>query len=156
MFRQFLLLLIGLCVAVSCQNDCADNAPPPLGFFLHWQNAKGEDAYTSKLLHKDSLVAFYKYNHKIEKFKLNVDSLKEDSTFHFINLMPMVRKTYQIDIDTLFIGCENSDIDTIFMNLVKIPNECFSTLYEFKKLTYNGEDIEEDTDGFYKITKNKK
>ncbi len=152
MYRRILFVIIGGLLLWACKDDCEENAPLPLSFLLQWQNAKGEDAYTANLFHPDSLVAYYKYNHKVENFKLQVNLAKEDSTLHFIDLMPMARKMYEINIDTLFIGNQRSDIDTIYMNLVNVPSECFSTLYKFEKLTYNGNTMVE-KDGYYRIKK---
>lgn len=152
MYRNILVFIVAGLFIIACKDDCKENPPKPLSFLLHWENSNGEDAYSVNLLEKDSLVAFYKFNHKLQKVDLKVNSLRDDSTFHFVDMMPMIRKVYEIEVDTLFIRSRERDIDTIYMNLVKIESECYSTLYEFKELKYNGKEIEEDN-GFYRIKK---
>lgn len=154
MLRYVLSGVFLLIVSMACQNDCEENAPQPLSFNIQWVDAKGEDIYNSKEYSVDSLVAFYKGARTKVAVKLNFSTQKNgNSTIpNVIDMMPLVREAFYLQLDTVFVGPKSSDIDTVVLKVVREENDCFTTLYRFEKLEYNGT-ILNGTEALYKIEK---
>ncbi len=152
MYRYILVVFLGIYTTIACQSDCEENAPKPLSLNIRWVDAQGNDAYTSKKYDADSLVAYYYFDRKKTKVALNVSKYKNDSTKHYVDAMPLVRKAYALRIDTVFISADKIDTDTILMSITKEENDCFSTIYHFEKLRYNDIDLS-GTEDFYLIKK---
>lgn len=151
MFIRILSCLALLSLCVGCQNDCEENAPKPLSFHLQWVDEKGADMYTAEKFEADSLFAFYKKERGIDSVELTV-AQQSDTTQHYIDVMPLVRKAFSLQIDTVFIAAQATDIDTIILKVVKEENDCFSTSYRFEKLQYNTQTLS-GTEELYKIKK---
>lgn len=148
-----ILIIGGVFFAIcACNNDCEENPPKPLSFNIQWVDANGKDAYESKLFAAKDLEAFYKDIRENVKIQLTVSYKKGDSTQRFIDMMPLVRKAYSLKLDSVFIAPNSTDIDTIALKVVNEKNDCFTTIYRFEKLEYNGKKLS-GTDTIYKIQK---
>ncbi len=151
MFRYILIgILCGF--AISCQSDCKENAPLPLSFNLQFVDSQGNDVYYTKVEKTDSLKAFYKYNRKKQFVSLRATVQKKDSTQYKIDMMPLLREAYKFRLDTVFLSIKSTDIDTVLVRIVKEESECYSTIYRFEKLVFNGRKLS-GTDNLYKIEK---
>ncbi|MBS9768520.1 MAG: hypothetical protein KGV44_13415 [Flavobacteriaceae bacterium] len=151
MFRYILIgILCGF--AISCQSNCEESAPLPLSFNLQFVDKDGNDVYYKKTEKIDSLKAFYKYNRKKQFVSLRATLQKEDSTQYKIDMMPLLRKAYEFRLDTVFLSIKSTDVDTVLVHIVKQESECYSTIYRFEKLVFNGKKLS-GTDNLYKIEK---
>lgn len=153
MLSRILFILVSFALLSACKNDCEENAPQPLSLKIQWVNGAGEDMYAAKELNRDSLFAFYKKVRGIDSVSLSPAIQRKDSTKYYVDAMPLIRAAFSLQIDTVFIAPKrNKDVDTIVAKLERIENDCFSTVYRFEQLEYNGKKMIQE-DGFYKIEK---
>lgn len=153
MLRYILSFAFLFILGISCQNNCDENAPTPISFNIQWIDDNGADIYYLDKTKKDSLIAFYKsVRGDSVRCDLGISVFKKDSTRHFIDVMPLLRKAYFLQLDTVFLGIKKADIDTVVFKLVNEKNDCFSIVYRFENLKYNGKDLN-GTDTLYKIVK---
>lgn len=153
MLRYILSGIFLLILGIACQNGCEENAPQPLSFSLQWVDNKGTDIFKSKNYDIDSLTAFYKGARENISVKLDTTSYEEDGErLNIIDMMPLVRSAFSLQLDTVFVGLKSSYIDTVVLKVVREDNECFSTIYSFERLQYNGKALS-GTDVLYKIEK---
>lgn len=151
---RLMYIFIILCVSIlnSCVSDCDEKLPKPISFNIQWIDTLGNDLYSKKVFQKDSLKAYFKERTKQVEVQLQIERMRTDTMVHFISLMPLVRAASAQLIDTIYITPNSKDIDTISVILKKKRSECFSSLYEFEKITYNNVSLS-GIDSLYKIIK---
>ncbi|PVX49369.1 hypothetical protein C7377_1785 [Balneicella halophila] len=155
MIRNILGALLCMFFIISCNNDCEDNPPEPLSFKIQWVDSLGNDMFEKKGgFDADSIVSFYNKNRGTVPVDVEVIREKVDSNlyYNYIDAMPLVRKAFELQLDSVFLGPDSLDIDTITLKVIREKNDCFSTVYQFVKLKYNGKTLT-GVDSLYVIEK---
>lgn len=131
-----LVLLIGY----SCDTSCDKNAPTPISLNLQWVNGKGVDVFQANKKGIDSVkyLVYTKFD-TIEK-RLPCRIFK-DSTLFYFDALPALKLVLANKLDTFYIKVDNSQKDTIVAKAKNINDPCYSAVYHFEKLTYNGQKL---------------
>lgn len=150
--KIYTLVLAGILI-LSCASDCEEGAPPPLSLNVAWVDASGKDLYFAGIYETDSIKGFY-YSASRRKIEvpLSVKALSEDSTNYYVNAMPLVRKAYDLQLDTVYISPKSTVVDTVVAAVSSVEDPCYSTIYRFDLLTYNGKPLS-GVDTLYRIEK---
>lgn len=156
MFRSILVIIIFLSgILLSCNNDCEENAPTPLSFKIQWVNNAGQDMYFNKTYIIDSLRGYYKKPRFETEVIVPMKAVKnlKDTSQYYVDMMPLIRVALSLQLDSVFIAPERGDVDTIVFKLIKEKNDCYSSIYRFETLEYNGKSLINGIDSPYKIVK---
>lgn len=144
----FLLFLLGL---YGCNStDCGD-APAPLSLNFQWVNTQGQDIFSKTNQLRDSVETLVITKFDSIKTKMSYRAFKDSSVFYF-DALPTLRKSSTNKQDTFYVKLTAKDTDTIVAIIEKVAIECYTHIYKFKELQYNGEKLS-GTDSLYTIKK---
>lgn len=145
-----IIVLLIFAVIYGCDKQCDKQAPQPLSLNFQWINSSNIDIFNNKKEDKD-IETFVVTKFDTVRHTLNFRAFKDSTVFYF-DALPPLRTILENKLDTFYLKIKETDIDTIVAKIAKIEDPCYSTIYHFTELSYNGKSLS-GTDSLYIIKK---